>query len=229
MLAERRPWTDAERALLRKRYPHEPTAKLATALGRRIKTVYAMASMLGLHKTPEYLATPISGRLRPGAKLGGATRFQRGHVTWNKGLRRPGWGPGRMKETQFKKGQYPSARWDPEHYVVGALRWNGQYVDIKFREGPRAWRPFHLWLWEQENGPLPARHAVVFRDGDVLNIELANFELISRADLMLRNSVHNLPKPIAQSIQLLGLTSLALSGAKPSRGAIRENAQACIS
>jgi len=206
ILVPRKFWSDADRALLQSRYPHESTARLAAALGRTIKTVYAMASSLGLHKSPAFLATPMSGRLRPGVKQGGATRFQPGHVTWNKGLRRPGWGPGRMKESQFKKGSWPSNK-DPEFYVIGALRVNSEgYIAMRtsFKPGSGGWTSLARTLWEDAFGPVPKGHTLIFKDGDRLNVELGNLELISRADLMRRNSVHNIPEPLKSTIQVLG-------------------------
>ncbi len=47
-------------------------------------------------------------------------------------------------------------------------------------------------------------HAVAFKDGNKQNIALDNLELVSRADLMKRNSYHNYGKEIAQLVQLKG-------------------------
>jgi hypothetical protein len=59
-------------------------------------------------------------------------------------------------------------------------------------------------VWEAANGPLPAGHAIAFKNGDKTDIRLENLECIARRELMARNTVHNLPKPLAQAIQLLG-------------------------
>ena len=50
----------------------------------------------------------------------------------------------------------------------------------------------------------PPGHEVIFRNGDPRDIRLENLECITRRALMARNSVHNLPKPLAQTVQLLG-------------------------
>lgn len=200
----RRWWREQELAVLREQYPHKPTAEIAQGLGRSLSTVYQTAHKLGLHKTIEYLASPAASRLRRGDDIGAAYRFKKGQPAHNKGLRRPGWGPGRMKETQFKKGNV-SKRWDPESYVVGTLRMNADgYVDMKVREGGRGWRAFHVELWEDVNGPVPRGYTVCFKDHDRLNLDLANFELVSRADLCRRNSIHNLPPAIKGAIHVLG-------------------------
>ncbi|HYM25518.1 MAG TPA: hypothetical protein VEU08_20005, partial [Vicinamibacterales bacterium] len=47
-------------------------------------------------------------------------------------------------------------------------------------------------------------YALKFRDGNRQNTSLENLELIQRRTLMAQNTVHNLPKPLASTIQLLG-------------------------
>jgi hypothetical protein len=95
----RKPWTAKEIELVRDLYPEVPTKLIAERLGRSVEKVYARAAKLGLHKSAEYLASPDACRLRRGDKVGLACRFQPGHAPANKGLRMPGWAPGRMAET----------------------------------------------------------------------------------------------------------------------------------
>lgn len=202
---KRAKWSAKDIRRLRALYPGAYTAIVAKKLSRPAHSVYRKAAALGLKKNAAFRKRELEiqgSRLR---RVGVASRFPKGHAPANKGLRRPGWHAGRMRETQFKKGSV-SVRWDPETYHVGALRLNTYgYVDMKFREGPRAWRAFHQILWEDAHGPIPAGHCLCFKDGDPLNIDIeSNIELISRRALMLRNSVHNLPAPLKSSIQLLG-------------------------
>lgn len=67
---------------------------------------------------------------------------------------------------------------------------------------PRDWRPVHVLLWEEHRGPVPEGHAIVFRNGDRTDIRLENLACISRAELMRRNTRHNLPPEINQVISL---------------------------
>jgi hypothetical protein len=46
--------------------------------------------------------------------------------------------------------------------------------------------------------------ALTFRDGDKTNLSIENLELITRAELMRRNSIHNYGPEIAQLGQLKG-------------------------
>lgn len=205
--AGKRLWSAAEDALLRKIYPHEPTAVVAKRLRRSQYAVNARADKFGLKKSAAYLASPAAYRFRRGYHKGWDYRFTKGHVPANKGLRRPGWHRGRMKETQFKKGVRQGVAvklWKP----IGTERISKDgYLERKVNNDlplQRRWRAVHLILWESVHGPLPPGHAVAFKNGDKTDIRLENFELITRRELMARNTVHNLPKPLKSAIHLLG-------------------------
>lgn len=201
----RRVWTAAEDATLRARYPHERTETLAAALQRTVSSVYVRAQAHGIGKSAAYLASPAA--CRTNGRQGIGTRFPKGHAPANKGLRRPGWGPGRMKATQFQHGvrQGVAVRL---YKPIGTERLSKDgYRERKIHDGlplQSRWRAVHLLLWEAANGPLPKGHAIAFLNGDKGDIRLDNLECITRRELMLRNTVHNYPKPLADAIQLLG-------------------------
>jgi hypothetical protein len=204
----RRFWIPAEDRALRTLYPHLRTADISNILGRPVYSVHARAEKLGVHKSAAFNASPLSGRNIKGyVQHGMRTRFPKGHVPANKGTRRPGWHAGRMKDTWFKKGQFPFNR-DPEFYVLGALRVNSDgYIDMRvsFDKGAKGWRALHRILWQDAHGPVPPGHIVVFKDRDRLNVELENLELITLADNARRNVMwNNYPKPLARAIQLRG-------------------------
>lgn len=202
--AGKRLWSAEDDERMRREYPDTSTAVLARSLRRSYSAVSIRARLLGLAKSEAYLASPAACRLRRGDNPGIPYRYPKGHVPANKGLRRPGYGPGRMKATQFKKGN--PARWRP----IGSRRLIDGYVyiklaDVRYVPHTHNWFLEHVLDWEMANGrPLPAGHALRFTNGDKTDIRLDNLELISRADNMRRNSVHNLPKPIAEAVQLLG-------------------------
>ena len=199
----RRFWTAEEDEILGRLYPNEPTNTVAEKLGRSVSSVFNRAEQSDLHKSAEYLASPHASRFRRGYHLGWEHRFKKGAAPHNKGLRRPGWGPGRMKETQFKKGNTPfHAR------PLGSERIaKDGYIERKIAETgtKRDWKGVHILAWETANGPVPDGHAVVFKDGNKQNTVIENLELISRADLMRRNSYHTkYPKEVGLAIQLVG-------------------------
>ncbi|HEX6827374.1 MAG TPA: HNH endonuclease signature motif containing protein [Burkholderiales bacterium] len=201
---KRRYWTAAEERNLRRLYPDTITDKLVLVFWRPVRQIYAKANQLWLRKSAAYLSSQDSGRLLRGVRRSPATEFQPGQVPHNKGLRRPGWAPGRMRETQFKPGQV-SKRWDPEVYCVGALRINSDGgLDIKVADGPRGWCCMARWVWEQAHGPIPRGRAVRYRNGDSHDTRIENLYLATRRDLMRANSIHNLPQPLADVIRLRG-------------------------
>lgn len=119
-----------------------------------------------------------------------------------------------MSETQFRKGErsgVASRNWRP----LGTILTDHEgYLRIKVREAQpgeaygfgntRVWPLMQRHVWEQAHGPIPPGHAIAFRNRDKKDVRLENLELLTRAELMARNSVHNLPKPLASAIQLLG-------------------------
>ncbi len=198
-----RAWSPASIARLRELYPDTPAEKIAGLLKRPTYSIYGKAFALGLEKSA---AGRAAAGFQKGSKVGAAYRFPKGHVPANKGLRRPGWHAGRMRETQFKKGQFPFNH-DPDFYVIGALRVNSDgYIEMRtsFAPGALGWRALHRILWEDEHGPIQPGYCLRFKDRDPLNVCLGNLELISRGDLMRRNSIYNLPAPLKLTIHALG-------------------------
>lgn len=116
-MSQRRAWQQWELDVLRTQYAHTPTQKLSRSIGRSESAVYGRAAILGLKKSETYLAGPDACRLRRGDNVGASCRFLPGHVPANKGLRRPGFAPGRMAQTQFKPGARPHT-WKP----IGSTR-----------------------------------------------------------------------------------------------------------
>lgn len=204
--APRYRWTKASTEMLRRRYPHERTQAIADDLGCAVHVVYGKAKKLGLAKTQTYLESAEACRLRRGDNVGAAHRFTKGHVPANKGLRRPGWHAGRMRETQFQKGSQPH-----NTMPVGSYRINADgYLDRKMTDTgypPRDWVSVHRLVWIQAHGPIPSNHVVAFKAGqhstEVEKITLDALECIPRAELARRNHWKNtLPKPLQQVVVL---------------------------
>lgn len=207
----RRPFTADEIALLKEQYPHKPTAEISAKLGRSYTAVSQKAMALGLHKTEEFLNSSACARFN--GKSGIAHRFQKGHVPLNKGLRRPGWAAGRMKETQFKKGQKPHT-WLP----IGSERVSKDGIlQVKVSDTgypPRDWKSKHAIVYEQHYGPIPPGHLVVFRDRDRRNFHPTNLECIKRSENMRRNSIYRYPPELVQVIKLRGSVNRVINRRK---------------
>lgn len=212
--AGKRLWSAEDDDALRARYPHELTAALAASLRRTLVATYQRAQKLGLEKSAAYLQSPDACRLRCGDNVGRGNRFTPGHVPANKGLGRPGWHRGRMRETQFRPGGRTGCaarNWKP----IGTILVDPDgYRRIKVRDARpgehtgfgnvRVWPLLQRHVWEQAHGPIPPGHSVVFRNGRRDDVRLENLELVTRRELMARNTIHRLPKPLADTCRLLG-------------------------
>lgn len=194
--AEKHHWTAAELDTLRLRYPDTKTSVLSEDMGLPINAIHHCAAKHGIRKDKTHIADVSRENTN-----GQATRFKPGHSTWNKG--KPFISGGRSAETQFKKGQSVH-----NHRPVGSTRINVDgYIEIKIAE-PRTWGQLHRENWKAANGDYPAKNmAIVFKDRNPRNCDISNLELITRGDLMLRNSCHAHGPEVAQLIQLRGAIS----------------------
>lgn len=180
-------WTPVDLQMVREFYPIMPKAALAMVMGRTTIAVRNMATKLGVRSLPETIAK--------------YARFQKGHASWNKGKRyQPG---GRSAETRFKPGNKPHT-WRP----IGHERWTTGYLQRKVTDtgySPSDYVEVHRLLWIEHNGPIPDGHALVFRNGNRRDIRIENLELVTRQELMRRNSVHTrMPPELARLVQLRG-------------------------
>ena len=206
--AKRREWNDpAEIALLKRMYPDHDTSEIAEVLRRTIGSIRGKADILGLRKSREWLASTASGRLQQGCGYGVSTRFQKGQQAWNKGLKGINLGG---QAGQFQRGNR-SGRALSRYKPIGFERLGKDgYLERKINDDMpfhRRWRAVHLLIWESVNGPLPSGCAVSFRDGNKLNLDLDNLQLVTRAELMARNSYHQYGPEISKLVQLRGALS----------------------
>lgn len=202
----RAPWTPAEVEILRAHYATTRMEDLLPMLpGRTVAKIWQKAAGLGLKKSRALIATMAREAMAKPDHPARLSRFVKGHPTWNAGTHFTA--GGRSAETRFKPGNRSGLAVEL-HKPIGTERINRDgYLERKISDDPqfgRRWRAVHILLWEAKNGPLPKGHAIVFKDGDKTHIEDDNLELISRADLMRRNTVHNRGPEIAAIYQLKG-------------------------
>jgi len=114
------------------------------------------------------------------AQGGIAMRFAPGRATWNKGMK----GLHLSPASEFKKGSVPAN-----------CKRLGTVTMRKDRAGPirfiavagqtpqrHKWIPYAIYLWEKENGPVPAGFLVRHMDGDRLNDDLSNLKIVDRRE-----------------------------------------------
>lgn len=192
------PWSPEDEFILRQLYPNTPNAEIAELLARDLRSIKNKAVKLDLHKDAEYLAR-LPSRIQPGHALYGIARPGLGHHP-------------NCKRTQFKSGQRRGAaqhNWVP----IGSEKVRDGYLVRKMTDDPSIypaarWQFVHRLVWEAEHGPVPAGYAVAFKSGRFTvqrdAITLDALELVSRSDLMRRNTIHRLPPELREVIQLTG-------------------------
>lgn len=210
------PWTRRQETILRKLYPDHWTRELRKHLpSHSMASIHTRARQLGIRKSATFRKMQREVDSERLTRDGVAHRFPKGIVPVNKGLRRPGYAPGRMRETQFKKGQPPMNAmplWSFRWYRGGNDKARGcqGYLALKTgKPGPKpmnGWEFVHKLIWEQANGPLPhwTEARLWWKDGDHANNSLANLELVNAEEHMARTTIQNLPPKLKQVIQLTG-------------------------
>jgi hypothetical protein len=188
--------TDDQVAVMRARYATTTTKALAAEFGVAYHQVAKLAEKLGLRKDEAFLSSLLD------PATGKATRFQAGQTSWIAGKRLPGHG---SPLTKYKRGQTPHNKVD-----IGSLRVNADgYLQIKLTDTGRSnvdWVAYHRHVWERANGPVPAGSVVVFLAGRRTTepelVTLDAIELVTRRELMERNTCHRYGPEISKLIQL---------------------------
>lgn len=200
-------WSASEIALLRKHYPDANTDDLANFMNRTRQQLLTKASKLKLRKSIEFQQRFIA-ELR---SKGIPKQFSKASVPWNKGISFHA--GGRSVEHQFRPGQLPK-----NHQPVGHERLNKGYLQRKVTDTGDThadYRPVHHLVWEAAGrAPVPASHALIFRDGNRMNFDIDNLELVSREELMRRNSHHQYGPEISRLYQLVGVINRLINKTK---------------
>ena len=185
-------WKPHEKELLKQLYANTDIHTLVKTFNKSERSIYMQARILGIKKSAEYLEKfyKESGER---VRLNVNTRFKKGQTAWNKGI--PGSIPNNV--TSFKKGNLPhntrnegDTRLDKEGYVL-------------IKVAHRKWIRKHRLIWEQANGEIPKGYVLRIKDGNKENYDLENMQLITMAENMKLNHIHEYPTELKQTIKLL--------------------------
>ena len=205
----RKPFTPEEVEQIRLLYPDHSTREIAQLLGRKEYSIYGKAFSMGLRKTDEHIKRINLDNAENLRNQGKAYRFPMGHTPANKGKKMSPEVYERCCRSMFRKGHKPH---NTRHDGAESIRVdnNGhRYIYVRIAEGK--WIPKHIQIWTQANGPVPIGYNIIFRDGDTQNCTLENLECISNAELMRRNSLHNLPEEVQELIYLKSRLTKAIN------------------
>lgn len=190
-----RKFTPEEDKFLLGNYTITPAKRMSKILGRSESTARQRMKLLGIIVPPEIVA-----------KFKADSQIKKGSISHNLGRKQVDYmttsAIEKTKATRFKKGQLPH---NTKADLEITTRLDNRGIPYRFiRINLATWIPFHRYTWEQSNGKIPSKMKLIFKDGNTMNCSIENLELLTPGDLMKRNSYHNLPKPLANLVQLRG-------------------------
>lgn len=176
--------TKRELKYIMKNYLKIPLKRIAQDLGNGRTYTFVKGRMDAL------------GLVRPGdliEKIKSDSLIKKGNVPLNKGRKQTDYmsseGIDNSKATRFKKGE-------PNHNSLydGAITIRHNHKErnekphkyIRIKKG--IWKELQIYNWEQINGRVPKGFVLACIDGDTLNCNPSNWELMSMADNVKRNS-----------------------------------------
>lgn len=178
-------------------YPHHSSKYIAELLGVTISKVYNTAWDAKVKKSAEYMLTPESGRIiEPSV----ANQFKPGHTPHNKGKQISAEIYEKVAPTMFKKGNKPHNT-KPVNTINVRLDSDGrpyQYIKIKDSH----WELLQRYVWTQAHGEIPTGSVVIFLDGNYLNCDISNLQVISRKENMARNTIQRYPAELQEVMKL---------------------------
>jgi hypothetical protein len=178
-------------------YPHHSTKYIAELLGVTISKVYNTAWNAKVKKSAEYMLTPESGRIiEPSV----ANQFKPGHTPHNKGKQISAEIYEKVAPTMFKKGNKPHNTKPNGTINIRADKTGRLYQYIKIKDCQ--WELLQRHVWTQANGEIPPGSVVIFLDGNYLNCELNNLQVISRRENMARNTIQRYPAELQEVMKL---------------------------
>lgn len=189
--------TDQEKRIIERMFPNTYTQRIADKLGRSYSTIANYAHSAGIKKSDEFRQMELA---RQGERLkqsGAAHRFSKGTIPPNKGKKMSPELYAKCAPTMFKKGQAPHNTTYDGHERISV----DGYVEIRVAQGKYVLK--HRLVWEQANGPIPEGMALVFKDNNKLNMNLDNLKLVTRAELMARNTIQRYPVELQNTIKTL--------------------------
>lgn len=193
-------WNELEIEILKKEYPFIETKTIACKLNKTCKQCAYKAYNLKLKKDISFLRLQAL-RLKEGGKL---YHFKKGQISHNKGKKWAEYMPEKsaekIRKSQFIKGQIPHNSLSLGTEVIRKDKSGKEYLLIK-AHGEKKLVFKQIYIYEQSFGKVAKGKCVVFKDGNSLNCVIDNLECITRAELVIINSIHNYPPELKQQIK----------------------------
>ena len=165
-----RKWTDADIEYLKENYALVSNRELERKMKRSVSSIIGKAHKLNLKKNPDVLE-----------RIKKQSYFKKGLTPWNKNKKGLNMG---VSSTRFSRGQKPK-NWKPEGTIT--IRSKNEGEKYKYIKNDGVWVLLHRLVWQQHGREIPPGMVIRFKDGDSMNCDIENLELISRSENMLRN------------------------------------------
>lgn len=177
----KRTWTKEQDDILTANYPFTRNSDLALLIGKTESAVMARSFKLKLFKTPEFHKEHSKkGWYTPGSSPANKGRKQSEYMTIES--------IAKTAATRFKKGNEPH---NTKHDGFERISKDG-YIEVRIRKGKFQLK--HRAEWEKVNGKIPKGHILVCLGDNIQDCRPQNWECITMAENMERNSgVINLP------------------------------------
>lgn len=168
-------YTDEQKNFILNNYKDIATKELTNKFNKEFAT-NVTTSMIRAYKKNHKLSSGLTGQ------------FKKGHIPANKGKKMSQELYDKARATMFKKGNVSANR-----VPIGSERDDKDgYIQVKVQDGKlnKNWKFKQVKIWEDEHGPLPKGHIVIFLDGNNRNFDLTNLKAISKATNARMNQNH---------------------------------------
>jgi hypothetical protein len=218
-------WTDDQLAFLKANHKTLTNVKLSEALGVKLTSTRTKLYELGLYKMRlEYWTEEQVQFLREHYKIFGDVELGeifnakwKKNKGWSKkhiekkrrylGLKRSKQQKDEIQERNRLQGRFSInhwKRWIGRTATIGEVRiWKEQNRPYKVVKTENGFVSYPRMLWTEKFGAIPKGFNVMFRDGNTLNCELNNLELVSDEQLAIRNGIQRFPVEIRKAIHTL--------------------------
>lgn len=177
-------------------YPYQYTKEVAQHLNLSESTIYNLVFRLKLKKDATFRAMELQRQADRLRQVGNKSRFKKGTKPPNYGKKMSPELYEKCKNTMFRKGEKPhnwkpdgSERTDVEGYTM--IKVNGKYIQK------------HVHIWNQHHGEIPKGSAVIFKDGNRQNLIIENLTLVTRGELMLKNTIQRYDPELQFTMKVL--------------------------
>jgi hypothetical protein len=202
-------WDEEEDEWLHRYYGEYTGPEIAKMLGRTVSSIKNRVNKLNIKLSPELKEL----RLKQG-------QFKKGSKPFNTGMK---WDDFMPKESQkrslattFKKGQLPHNTKFDNAISVRKDKRGVPYQYIRISQAN--WQMLHVYVYKQHHGQVPEGYNVFFKNGNTMDVSIENLGLETNAENMKRNSIHNYPEEIKQTIRLLTKIKKIINGKEQHSG-----------